>query len=61
MTKYQKVTSGLRGMMTWLDYELEQRPENENLLNAKAVTKDALELLKAQQICIDCLSEEEGE
>lgn len=59
MTRYQRVTAGLRGMLIWLDHKLEQEIGDENLLNAKAVCKDALELLQAQQICLECFDEGE--
>lgn len=61
MTRYQRVTAGLRGMMVWLDHELEQKPDDGNLLSAKAVSIDALELLKEQFILIECLSPNDEE
>lgn len=56
MTRYQRVTAGLRGMLVWLDHELEQKPDDGNLLSAKAVSIEALELLKEQFILIECSS-----
>lgn len=61
MTRYQRVTAGLRGMLVWLDHELEQKPDDGNLLSAKAVSIDALELLKEQFILIECLSPNDEE
>jgi hypothetical protein len=48
-------------MLVWLDHELEQKPDDGNLLSAKAVSIDALELLKEQFILIECLSPNDEE
>lgn len=61
MTRYQRVTAGLRGMLVWLDHELEQKPDDGNLLSAKAVTKDALQMLEMQYICLEALTDDDEE
>ena len=48
-------------MLVWLDHELEQKPDDGNLLSAKAVTKDALQMLKMQDICLEALTDDDEE
>lgn len=59
MTRYERVTRGLRGMRTWFDLNLEQDPDNDYYRNGKSLCTDALELLQAQKIALLCYTQEE--
>lgn len=61
MTRYEQVTSGLRGMRTWFEMNLSYDPENEYYKSGVKLCTDALELLQAQKIALLCYENDEDD